>query len=97
MQKSIKLKPSNELYEIWCFIYLIKLLKTIGYIPYAGWIFDENNEIPYLFEGDYVCFKKDNIYLKLVFNETISANKVSETSEGNPFYTRKKKIIQIYD
>lgn len=87
----VQLKPSHELYEIWCFIYLIKLLRKIGFEPYDGWIFNSKHEIPYLLDGDYLCLKKDNIYLKLVYNEVIHSTKVSEASEKNPFYTRQKR------
>lgn len=94
-----QLRPSSELYEIWCYLYLIRSLIELGFEVYDGWIFSENikTNIPYLKSGDYVLLKnKQGLHIKLVFDEVLTPKNARESQKaGIPFYTVKNNRPDI--
>ncbi|OEK79676.1 hypothetical protein AST03_06850 [Staphylococcus equorum] len=78
-------KKTDELYEIWCYINIIELLRNIGYEPEKGWVFSGDIQ-SVLDEGTYVTMKKDNISLNIHYNSLLKY-KSSETDIINPLYT----------
>ncbi len=82
-------KKTDELYEIWCYINIIEILKSSGFIPVKGWIFngDIQNDLD---EGTYVTMKKAEITLNIHYNALLKY-KSSETDLINPLYTANKK------
>lgn len=79
-------KRTDELYEIWCLIYLITSLIEKGYSPINGWIYSEEPELE-LYEGTIIKLKKDKITLNIHYNSIIKA-KSNETSIEHPLYTK---------
>ncbi|MCJ0917236.1 DUF2357 domain-containing protein [Mammaliicoccus sciuri] len=82
-------KKTDELYEIWCFINIIELLKDIGFKPTKGWIFDGDIEND-LDEGTYVTMTKNDITLNVHYNSQLKY-KSSNTDLVHPLYTGNSK------
>lgn len=75
-------KRTDTLYEIWCYIKIIKSLLIQGFIPITGWIFKNDSlsqELPFLHDGTKVVFKKDDIKVNLVFNESMKKERFINT------------------
>lgn len=83
-------KQTHVLYEIWCFIKLIKILEELGFIATSGWIYDMRKNtsyiIPYLDEGTRISFIKDNLVVHLVYNQILGRNS-NQLSLDNPLTT----------
>jgi len=79
-------KRTDELYEIWCLIKVIKILFDMGYKADSSW--DENIKLINgdIKEGSKFRLTNNNINLNIYFGMSIS-NKVSTTTIDNPIYT----------
>lgn len=82
-------KKTDELYEIWCYINIIEILRSSGFLPTKGWIFNGNIEND-LSDGTYVTMYKENITLNVHYNSELKY-KSSETNIVNPLYTGHSK------
>ncbi|HDF0902494.1 TPA: hypothetical protein PEC92_002722, partial [Staphylococcus aureus] len=82
-------KKTDELYEIWCYINIIEIIRSSGFMPVKGWVFngDIQNDLD---EGTYVTMKKAETTLNIHYN-TLLKYKSSETNLVNPLYTGNKK------
>lgn len=82
-------KKTDELYEIWCYINIIELIRSSGFIPVKGWIFngDIHNDLD---EGTYVTMKREEVTLNIHYNALLKY-KSSETDTINPLYTGNRK------
>lgn len=85
-------KRTDLLYEIWGFLQLIDGLQqeTVGFEVVKGWIFDTNPnsktiKVPFLEPGTVVEFKKENIRLRLVYDEILPFDK-KNTALDKPIY-----------
>jgi len=117
MKKKIKLntdfsfrwKRTDKLYEMWCFIKLLKALQApnLGFQPISGWIYDDSEmldtwNVPLLKEGTTITLQgKDNKVINLVYDKPISYDKKLSTYE-NPLYSqfpnnRPDTRIDFYD
>lgn len=79
-------KRTDKLYEMWCFIKTSRIIigEKLGFKIVGGWLFDQNISshkvlIPELESGARISFKKEEIYLNLIYDE-IMPNNSSETS-----------------
>ncbi|MBO0601987.1 DUF2357 domain-containing protein [Sporosarcina sp. E16_3] len=87
-------KRTDKIYEMWCFIRIIKALQTnkLGFKPISGWIYGnsemlESWKVPMLEEGTKITFQNDeNRIIQLVYDQAIP-NKWMNTSFDNPVYT----------
>ncbi|HAR6242306.1 TPA: DUF2357 domain-containing protein, partial [Staphylococcus pseudintermedius] len=82
-------KKTDELYEIWCYINIIEILRSSGFIPIKGWIFSGDLQ-KNLDEGTYVTMKKNGITLNIHYNSTLKSES-TETDMINPLFTSSKK------
>lgn len=82
-------KRTDELYEIWCYIQVIKILEMMNFKPISGWLFDEifNDD---LIDGTYITFERDNISINVHYNSTIKGGS-KETNTIHPLYTLNTK------
>lgn len=85
-------KRTDLLYEIWGFIQVVKGLQTekVGFQVEKGWIFNidtqsESIELPFLEPGTRIDFKKDNITLRLVYDDSLPYNR-KDTEKDSPLY-----------
>ncbi|MGY3777870.1 nuclease domain-containing protein [Isobaculum melis] len=77
-------KRTDVLYEIWCYTKVIKSILALDFIPISGWIFENNSlsqELPFLRDGTNVVFKKADIKINLVFNESMKKESFTNTLE----------------
>lgn len=93
-------KRTDTLYEIWCFIRVVKALMSKGFVPISGWLFDETNimqELPFLHDETRVAFVKDDLKLNLVFNEPMKKESIKNTlvSPVKTSSTRNKPDIRL--
>ncbi len=75
-------KSTNVLYEIWCFIKIIRSLSLQGYTPISGWIFENDilsQELPFLHEDTTVVLSKNDIRINLVYNNSMEKEDFSNT------------------
>ncbi|EGO9193341.1 hypothetical protein DUY54_13890, partial [Enterococcus faecalis] len=75
-------KSTEILYEIWCFIKIIKSLTMQGYTPISGWIFENDilsQELPFLHENTTVVLNKNDIRINLVYNNSMEKEYFSNT------------------
>ncbi|PFJ31826.1 DUF2357 domain-containing protein [Bacillus thuringiensis] len=86
-------KRTDLLYEIWGFLQLVDGLQNenVGFEVVKGWIFDTNSnsktiQVPFLEPGTVIEFKKGNIKLNLVYDETLPSEK-KDTTINKPIYT----------
>jgi hypothetical protein len=89
-------KRTDKLYEIWGFIKFMKVLQSeaLGFKVIGGWIYDEKYKekqinIPFLEGGTTITYQKDDVTLKLVYDEVITAL-VSKTTREKPLYVNSK-------
>lgn len=89
-------KRTDKLYEIWGFIQFMKVLQKdkLGFKVTGGWIFDEKYKekqinIPFLEGGTTITYQKDDVTLKLVYDEVITSQ-VSKTSRENPLFVNSR-------
>lgn len=78
-------KKTDLLYEIWIYLKVIEALRLSSYEVESGWIFDmknKNEEIPFLMDGTVVSFRKENILLKVRFNEPIPRDTFTNNLES---------------
>lgn len=68
-------KSSEVLYEYWCFIQIIEILRNIGLEPVDGWIYSSSNSneisIPSIPDDTQITFLKENIKVVLIFNSPL--------------------------
>lgn len=78
-------KKTDELYEIWCYINIVEMIRNSGFTPVKGWVFngDVQSELD---EGTYVTMEKGEITLNIHYNSFLKY-KSSETDIINPLYT----------
>ena len=93
-------KRTDTLYEIWCFIRVVKGLMSKGFIPICGWLFDESNvmqELPFLHDETRVTFVKDDLKLNLIFNEPMKKESIKNTLDSpvKTSSTRNKPDIRL--
>lgn len=89
-------KRTDQLYEIWGYIQFIQglLSDEVGFVSSKGWLFEEqlrtNNNfvIPFLKQGTTVEFYKDDVVIKLVYDESISYSQ--KQSKSSLLYTNMK-------
>lgn len=86
-------KRTDLLYEIWGFLQLIDGLQheSVGFEVVKGWIFDINPNsksilVPFLEPGTVIEFKRENIRLCLVYDETLPFKK-EDTIFNKPIFT----------
>ncbi|TKH01448.1 DUF2357 domain-containing protein [Peribacillus simplex] len=87
-------KRTDKVYEMWCFIRIIKALQTevLGFKPVAGWIYGntemlETWQVPMLEDGTKITFQNgEDRVIQLVYDEAIP-NKREKTSFDSPVYT----------
>ena len=75
-------KSTDVLYEIWCFIKIIRSLSLQGYTPISGWIFENDilsQELPFLHEDTTVVLSKNDIRINLVYNNSMKKEDFSNT------------------
>lgn len=79
-------KRTAYLYEMWTYIKTIKLLMAAGYQQIGGWLYDHQGlqpQIPTLQENTFVMLIRDNVLLRLTFNQQIGKN-IADTDETCP-------------
>lgn len=86
-------KSSEVLYEYWCFLQLIHILKEIDLTPIEGWIFSAQLEnrilnIPSIPDDAYVTFRKDEYMVKLIFNSEIPKTPQIAEEQRSPYWIR---------
>lgn len=84
-------KRSDKLYELWCFIQIYQLIKEIGFEPLDGWLCQLNNEsckmlVPAIKSGTYVKFGKEDVTIKLHYDEYIPYTSEETNSDNKPLY-----------
>lgn len=86
-------KRTDLLYEIWGFLQVIKALQhdSVGFRVVKGWIFDtipqkQSIQIPFLESGTTIEFQKDNLKVRLVYDEELPLKK-ENTSLEKPIFT----------
>lgn len=89
-------KSSEVLYEYWCFIKIIEMLKELEYEPESGWIFNLSSEehkisIPAIPDNTFVVFEKENIVLKLIFNSAMGKSPEKADKLNSPYWTRSNR------
>ncbi|WP_035430370.1 DUF2357 domain-containing protein [Bacillus sp. UNC322MFChir4.1] len=101
-------KRTDLLYEIWGFLQLVNGLQNenVGFEVVKGWIFDTNLNskaitVPFLEPGTTIEFKKENIRLRLVYDEILPFDK-EMTVLDKPIYadgphTRPDVRMDIYE
>ncbi|MGF2712316.1 DUF2357 domain-containing protein [Bacillus cereus] len=101
-------KRTDLLYEIWGFLQLVNGLQNenVGFEVVKGWIFDTNPNskaitVPFLEPGTTIEFKKENIRLRLVYDETLPFNKEKTVLDKPIFadgpHTRPDVRMDIYE
>lgn len=83
-------KPTEVLYEYWCFLKLIYSLEKIGFIINKGWNFNEKvykyqTSIP---DGTIVELEKDEYKLNLIFNKGINKKPIINDETISPYWIR---------
>ncbi|WP_061809640.1 DUF2357 domain-containing protein [Rossellomorea vietnamensis] len=85
-------KRTDLLYEIWGFLQLVTGLQdeSVGFEVIKGWIFDispnsKSIQIPFLEQGTTVEFKRGNLKLSLVYDESLPFKK-EDTILSKPIY-----------
>ena len=86
-------KSSEVLYEYWCFLKLIHILKELDLKPINGWIFSPQLEkrilnIPSIPDDAYVTFRKDEYTVKLIFNSEIPKTPQTAVEQKSPYWIR---------
>jgi Domain of unknown function (DUF2357)/PD-(D/E)XK nuclease superfamily len=104
---ALQWKRTDKLYEIWGFIQLINLVKELNFNPIEGWIYNKeftNNRslIPSLKPGTVICFKKNNLTLKLIYDSEIPYQRQDTNLENKPIYisgnnNRPDARLDVYD
>ncbi|MED4455127.1 DUF2357 domain-containing protein [Metabacillus fastidiosus] len=86
-------KRTDYLYEIWGYIQVIRAFvsEELGFKPSKGWLYDTQNldeglVIPELTPGSYVEFIKDNLRIRVVYEEELPSSP-DGTSMDKPLYT----------
>lgn len=85
-------KATDKLYEYWCFIKLITVLKEMEYEPLGGWIFDKltnkNKFSVFIEDGTTVEMVKQNCRLLLIFNKEIPLEKSYAIKYGEYIWSK---------
>lgn len=92
---SYRWKRTDKLYEMWCFIKLLKALQSsnLNFQPIKGWIYDDKEilttwQVPLLEEGTTITLQgTGNKIINLVYDKPISYDR-KKTSYENPLYSR---------
>ncbi|WP_213811005.1 nuclease domain-containing protein [Jeotgalicoccus sp. WY2] len=63
-------KKTDELYEIWCFIQIIKTVENLDFKIISGWVFDGDVSKD-LDEGTVIVFEREEVKVKLHYNSKI--------------------------
>lgn len=86
-------KRTDKLYEMWCFVKTSRIIigEKLGFKIDGGWLFDQNINankvlIPELESGARITFKKEEIYLNLIYDEMMPNNSSETSVENTPIY-----------
>ncbi|MGE6377058.1 DUF2357 domain-containing protein [Peribacillus muralis] len=89
-------KRTDLLYEIWGFLQIVNALQhpTVGFEVVGGWIysneFDSRSiQVPFLEPGTVIELKKEDVKLRVVYDETVPYN-ANRTTLYNPIYAVEK-------
>lgn len=102
-------KRSSYLYEMWCYFKVCHLLSQEYQIDIPSWnnIFTGKLLFPFLDAGTTVEFESDDIYLKVVFDSSLSFTSkdtdmncplyIAKTQEYSRLHNRPDILIHVYD
>lgn len=82
-------KKTDELYEIWCFIQIIKTVENLDFKIISGWVFDGDVSKD-LDEGTVIVFEREEVKVKLHYNSKIKRYS-NETNNTHPLFTNHRK------
>ncbi|MGG0433209.1 DUF2357 domain-containing protein [Priestia megaterium] len=100
-------KRTDLLYEIWGFIQLMRGLQheSVGFTIVKGWIYEtplnsKSFQVPFLEAGTEIEFKKGNIKLNLVYDQTLPFKKedtiITKPIFSNSNHTRPDARMDLY-
>jgi len=86
-------KRTDRLYEIWCVIQICRALTSLQFAPLAGWIYDEDfsreeSLVPDLPSGTALTFAREQIRLRLTYDQEIPRQSSATELPGRPVYTQ---------
>ncbi|MDF2064963.1 nuclease domain-containing protein [Bacillus sp. Cr_A10] len=106
---SYRWKRTDKLYEMWCFVKLLKALQSpiLGFKPISGWIYGDKEildtwKVPLLKEGTTITLQgKENKVINLVYDKSITYDR-KLTRYEDPLYSqfpnnRPDTRIDFYD
>lgn len=75
-------KQTAQLYEIWTYVQVLKILTEIGFNPVSGWLYDDRQAgqpLPFLTAGTQVHLVGDDLDLNLTYNEPLPHGRAQVT------------------